>query len=137
MSRANYVEDTEDQWAMIRWRGAVKSAIRGKRGQAFLAEMLRALDAIPERKLIANELEAEGAVCAIGAVGKARGIDMTGVDPEDNETVAGLFGISDALAREIVYMNDEGYYRSDEERFARMRAWISAYLAKPAEETLA
>lgn len=33
MSRSGYSEDL-DMWDLIRWRGAVKSALRGKRGQA-------------------------------------------------------------------------------------------------------
>jgi len=115
---------------MIRWRGAVAKAINGARGQAFLKEMQRALDDLPEHKLVANELEESGAVCAIGAVGKARGVDMTKIDPEDSEAVAHLFGISDALAREIAYMNDEGNYRPEtpEERYFRMRAWVGHHI---------
>jgi hypothetical protein len=46
--------------ACIRWQGVVKSAIRGKKGQAFLKELLSALDAMPEKKLIAEELELKG-----------------------------------------------------------------------------
>lgn len=133
MSRSGYTEDyDDDQWALIRWRGAVASAIRGARGQAFLSEMLQAMDALPEHKLVANELEADGAVCAIGAVGKARGIDMTKLDPDDYDRVAGVFGISGALAQEIVYMNDEGSWRNEtpEERFERMRSWVSRHLAR-------
>lgn len=116
----------DDQWQFIRWRGAVASSIRGRRGQAFLTEMLEAMDALPEKKLIRDKLEFEdGAVCAIGAVGKARGVDMTAVDPEDSERVAGLFGIPYALACEIVYTNDESFYeKTPEERFTAMRKWI-------------
>lgn len=74
MSRSGYSHDI-DQWDLIRWRGAVAAAIRGKRGQAFLLEMWKAITALPEPKLIANELvEKDGAVCAMGAVGKQRGI---------------------------------------------------------------
>jgi hypothetical protein len=50
MGRAGYSEDC-DGWALIRWRGAVTSAIRGKRGQAFLREMLDALDALPVKRI--------------------------------------------------------------------------------------
>jgi hypothetical protein len=82
MSRAQYSEDI-DGWELIRWRGAVAKAIKGKRGQAFLREMLIALDALPDKRLIARELEKDGEVCAIGSVGKARGIDLSTVDPED------------------------------------------------------
>lgn len=126
MSRSGYVDEMDDQWQLIRWRGAVASAMRGRRGQAFLNEMLAALDALPEKKLIADELEAaDGAVCAIGAVGKARDVDMKDVDPEDREKVAALFSIPHALACEIVYTNDECFSReTPEQRFVSMRAWI-------------
>lgn len=129
MSRSGYDDDIE-QWALIKWRGAVASAIRGKRGQEFLYEMLHALAALPERKLIEHDLEKEGAVCALGAVGKARGLDMSKADPEDHETVAGLFDIPHALACEIMWMNDESDWRdtSPEGRFARMRKWIEENL---------
>jgi len=126
MSRSGYNEDVENVWALICYRGAVASGIRGKRGQAFLQEMLTALDALPEKKLIASELEMDGQVCAIGSVGRSRGVDMSQIDPEESWQVARAFGISEALSREIVYMNDEGHYalETPEQRFTRMRAWI-------------
>ncbi|HEY3475421.1 MAG TPA: hypothetical protein VGK56_12480 [Anaerolineales bacterium] len=126
MSRAGYYDYDSDQWSLIRWRGAVASAIRGKRGQAFLREMLAAMDAMPEKKLVARELEMDGQVCAIGSVGMARGIDMDQIDPEDCCKVAETFGLSEALVREIVYENDEGCWGEElpEKRFQRMRAWI-------------
>ena len=100
MSRSGYTEDSENDWALICWRGAVASAIRGKRGQAFLREMLAALDALPEKRLISEDLErADGQVCALGSVGKARNLDMSEMDPEDPDTVAGKFNISLALER--------------------------------------
>lgn len=128
MSRSGYTDDWDcdsDQWQQIMYRGAVASSFRGKRGQMFLLEMLAALDAMPIPMLIANDLEDDGAVCAIGAVGKARGVDMAGLDPEDAETVASKFGIATVMAREIVYMNDE-YYRSPIARWVYMRAWIQS-----------
>ena len=77
MSRSGYDEGGDgDNWATICWRGAVKKAIKGKRGQDFLKEMLVALDALSNHALIANELEDHGAYCAIGAVGKGIGIDV-------------------------------------------------------------
>jgi hypothetical protein len=131
MSRSGYSEDCET-WDMIRWRGAVKSAIEGARGQAFLKELLAALDAMPEHKLIKGELEYEGNVCAIGAVGRARGVDMSNVDAEDCDVVARVFGIAPALAAEIVFENDEaaGYWRKEapEARWARMRNWVVGHI---------
>lgn len=133
MSRSNYNEDGDDNWALICWRGAVSSAMNGKRGQAFLREMLEAMDALPEQKLVASELEMGGAVCAIGSVGRSRGVDMAKLDPEDSQHVANVFGISEALAREIVYMNDEwgSHKEKPEERFYRMRRWIKASICGP------
>lgn len=130
MSRSGY---SEDCWGpeYICWRGAVASAIRGKRGQDFLHEMLHAMAALPEPKLIDGELECNGAVCAIGAVGKARGINMTGIDPEDRKRVGEVFGIAPALAAEIVYMNDEATYsETPEQRFQRMRKWVETCLTE-------
>lgn len=138
MSRSGYTDDMDEPWQFIRWRGVVASAIRGKRGQLFLLEMLAALDALPVKRLAANDLETTyrvtcsqwgmfeaESVCAIGAVGKMRGIDMSALDPDDASTVAGKFGIAEPMAQEIVYMNDEGSYRETPElRFERMRAWI-------------
>lgn len=132
MSRSGYCDDG-DPWRAIIWRGAVKSAIRGARGQAFLREMLSALDALPERKLVANELQEDGAVCAMGAVGLARGVDMAEIDPENSERVATIFGIADALAREIAFENDEGDYRTEtpEQRYSRMRLWVVGHIIEP------
>ena len=148
MSRSGYSDDCDDNWSWICWRGAVKSAIRGKRGQAFLRETLAALDALPERRLVSHDLiklpkpvdpwdqrglwlwdvETDlGNVCTLGAVGIARKIDMAAVDPEDHDSVAGLFNIPHALACEIMFMNDEAHWRtSPEDRFNKMRDWISS-----------
>ena len=128
MSRSGYVDDCENNWSLICWRGAVNSAIKGRRGQAFLKEMLEALDALPEKKLIASELEQDGQVCALGAIGKARGMDMSDVDPYDRETVAGKFGIADALAAEIMHHNDDIYFgdATPEGRFRSVRRWVES-----------
>ena len=135
MSRSGYSDDV-DGWQLIRWRGAVTSAIRGKRGQSFFRELLAALDALPEKRLIDIDLERDGEVCAIGAVGRARGLDMTEIDPEDHEAVADAFGLPHALACEIMYVNDDdGWHRHDtpEERYARVREWVAGQLKKLAE----
>ncbi|MEQ6327304.1 hypothetical protein VLF92_03065 [Pseudomonas chengduensis] len=126
MSRSGYSDDC-DGWELICWRGAVNSAIKGKRGQAFLIELRDALDAMPEKRLISEELEADGQFCTLGVLGAKRGIDMKGVDPDDRESVARLFGIAPAMAAEIVFENDEvGSWRNEspEDRWKRMRKWV-------------
>jgi hypothetical protein len=127
MSRSGYSDDCEG-WDLIRWRGAVASAIRGERGQAFLREMIVALDALPQKRLTENALEHDGEVCAMGAVGLKRGIDMNEIDATDRHSVASAFGISPALAAEIAYENDEYWRDTPENRWQRMRKWAESHL---------
>lgn len=135
MSRSGYSDDCDDGWAVIRWRGAVASALRGKRGQAFLRETLEALDALPEPKLIPNDLQAEGAFCTLGAVGRARALPMGDVDPENHDSVAHLFGLPHALACEIMWENDEAgrWNETPEQRWTRMRAWIAGNIKESSD----
>jgi len=160
MSRSGYSDDCTG-WALIRWRGAVQQAVRGRRGQAFLRELIAALDALPEPRLAAGVLMTrDGCYCALGAVGHARCMDLTRIDPDDREAVAQAFGVSAALAAEIMDVNDvEGLpelvtfnfevcgpmrpweshtqlrwstnERSGSIRWKRMRAWAVAHLKMP------
>jgi hypothetical protein len=105
MSRSGYTDDCEN---LELWRGAVTRAITGKRGQALLRDLLAALDAMPEKTLAADSLvTADGDYCTLGVLGKARGMDLAALDPEDPDQVANAFGIARAMAQEIVYLNDE------------------------------
>jgi predicted outer membrane lipoprotein len=110
MSRSGYSDDC-DGWALIRWRGAVSQAIRGKRGQAMLGEMLQALDALPDPSLGAESLvTATGEYCALGALGRARAMDLESIDPDDRKSVAQAFDVAEALAAEIMDINDRGSF---------------------------
>lgn len=130
MSRSGYSDDL-DNWDLIRYRGAVTSALKGRRGQAFLKELAEAMDAMPEKDLIAGELvDAEGKCCALGVLGTQRGLDLKNIDPEDPDEVAEAFGVANALAREIVYLNDEYAWcqETPEDRWKRMRKWVAENL---------
>ncbi len=125
MSRSGYSDDYEH---MNLYRSTVERAISGKRGQAFLQELAAALDEMPVKRLISNELVTEqGEVCAIGAVCKKRGLDAN-VDVEDRDQVARLVDIAPCMAAEIEFENDEAYpsYKeTPEEKWTRMRKWVS------------
>lgn len=132
MSRSGYIDDGGNDWSLIRWRGQVASAIRGKRGQAFLRELVETLDAMPEKRLIAHELQSGPNVCAIGSVGVRRGIDMSGLDPEDPDTIAATFGIASPLVREIEFMNDElRWNATPEDRWQLVRQWAAEHIKAP------
>lgn len=110
--------------------GTVTRAIRGRRGQKLLRDLLAALDAMPEKRLIEDALAEDGEYCALGVVGAARGLKMDRVDPENSGKVAKLFDISDALARQIVFINDEDGppFESPEQRWKRVRAWVARWI---------
>ena len=125
MSRSEYSDECNG-WELIRWRGAVMSAIRGQRGQALLRELLTALDVMPVKALYPGELATPtGEYCALGVLGAARGMNLAALDPEDTQTVAVQFGVSNALVREIVFINDE-YAASlnPEMRYHVVRDWV-------------
>jgi len=144
MSRSGYHDDHDSDYPLALWRGAVASSIRGKRGQAFLKELLATLDAMPEKRLAAWVWDEPitgmpfsprgGEVCALGAVTRARGIDTSHLDPEDSdgaEFVASTLDIAPCLAREIVYENDEHWVpETPEQRWQRMRNWVDANIKK-------
>ena len=138
MNRSSYTEDPEYNWQYICWRGAVNSAIKGKRGQAFLKELLEALDALPEKKLIAEELVTPtGEVCAMGAVMVKRGIDASQFDTYNSEKIAQTMGIADALVREIEFINDEACWQeiTPEKRFEIVRGWAANHLKEKEGES--
>lgn len=139
MSRSGYSDDCGG-WDLIRWRGAVNSALKGKRGQTTLREIRDALDAMPVKELAADSLvSADGQFCTLGALGAARGMPLETLDPDDPEGVAEKFDIAPAMVREIVYENDEhpGFYdhqagkwvrETPERRWTRMRTWVEAHI---------
>ena len=130
MSRSGYTDDvSDDPLASGRWRQAVKRAIKGKRGQAFLRELAAAMDAMPEKVLITDELiDLYGDCCTIGVVCKSRGLDISTVDYDDPQAVGDAVGIAKAMAAEIEFENDGDFWRRDEtpeQRWQRMRKWVA------------
>jgi len=130
MSRSGYSYDCEN---LELYRAAVDRAIHGKRGQAFLRELVMVLDEMPEKILISEELINEsGQCCAIGAVCKARSLDVSKIDYWDPDSVARSIGVARSMAAEIEYENDEGSYKVEtpQDRWARMRKWASDNLVE-------
>jgi hypothetical protein len=109
------------------WRGVIASASRGKRGQAFFRALVEALDGMPEKRLVEGELEnEEGSVCALGCLGKARGLNIGSVDTEDWARLGELFDIAPQLAQEVMFVNDGSWHRATpEERWLTVRTWAA------------
>ncbi len=128
MSRSGYSDECEN---LNLYRANVDRTIAGRRGQAFLAEMAAALDAMPDKRLVAGLLVEDGEACAMGAVALRRGLDVSRIDDSEASELGSLFGISRIMAAEIAYINDECGERygrpseTPEERWTRVRAWVA------------
>lgn len=151
--RSGYIDDYDGDYANIyhiNWRGAVNSALRGKRGQKFLQELLESLDSVPIKRLVKHELAVDEkfmmsvshwgmyeheceSYCALGAIGKTRGMPIRSIDVDDYDSIGNHFGIANAMAREIEYVNDEGgkFKETPEDRFERVRSWVAGKLRSP------
>jgi hypothetical protein len=160
MSRSGYSDDGDgERYSLAMWRGMIGSATRGKRGQRFFRDLLAALDAMPDKRLVENTLETEeGAVCALGALGKQKGINLRALDGgegEDDEwdhnALGRAFDIAPKLTMEVMYINDEGApskpgryvegrwtrdEETDEERWMRVRKWAAEQIRVTPEELL-
>lgn len=133
MSRHGYSDDL-DVLDLGRWRGQVASAIRGKRGQAFLRALIEALDAMPVKELGSDDMvDADGCACALAALDKHRGGDPENLDPHDWESLGSEFNIAPQLAQEVMYINDECWPRNDKaKRWQEVRSWAADRLSAPA-----
>jgi hypothetical protein len=87
---------------------------------------------MPQKRLIAEELEKDGEVCAMGSLCRARGINMDEIDPDDPEQVSKIFNIAECLAQEVAYQNDEYRGETPEERWTRMRKWAAKQIKREA-----
>jgi hypothetical protein len=119
--------ETQRRWALQRANTARQ--IRSKHGQAFLRELLAAMEALPEKRLIEGAIAKDGAVCSLGALALKRRVDAgedrqavldelasKNVDPESDDfdgdyiwdwAVAALEAPS-LIAWEIPSENDDG-----------------------------
>lgn len=152
MSRSGYTDDYEGEGPPPEfWRRAVENASNGKRGQQFFRDLRDALDSMEVKELITGELVApDGACCTLGRLGQYRKVDMSELlrtpecDPvafeidwdcdasENSEVLAKWFNIAPVLAREAMYMNDEGNYETetDAQRWVRIRKWVARELGE-------
>ena len=134
-----------EPWMEGQAAGAMRSAIRGRRGQQLLRDLIAGLDALPVPELAAGALEdpETGCVCALGAVRLQRGAEAVALrfDPTDPDIdwrdLAKPFDISETLAHAVISENEYGSKRNDEQsrrrRWQSVRAWAVGNLLAPAE----
>jgi hypothetical protein len=145
-----YIEgDGSESPFMYLQQSIYERALKSKRGRKLLRDLANALDAMPVKRLVPNSFEAPtGEVCSLGAVGRARGLDMTPLEAiaseisnsvNDyeagesicllNEEAAAAFDAARTLVAEIMFTNDDGpLHETPEQRFVRMRMWVAGHL---------
>jgi hypothetical protein len=133
MSRHGYQDDLHTL-DLGRWRGMVASAIKGRRGQRFFADLAKALDDMPEKRLVSGRLQTkDGDCCALGAVCAVKGYDYTSHEDdapyeleELNAHLSLVLDIAECLVKEVEYVNDElgRQEETPEQRWERVRKWV-------------
>jgi len=117
-------EDYPGQFGL--WQANCRRSLKGRAGQAALRELEAALLALPEKRLIADKMiDAEGEVCAIGALAKYKGRDLLAephVGPDDEfegdgemEEIGMELGMPRLVAWKVVSKNDieiDGHYET-------------------------
>jgi hypothetical protein len=133
--RIGYSEDEDYPGQFELWQANCRRSLQGKAGQAALRELEAALLAMPEKRLIANKMiDADGDVCAIGALAKHKGRDLIaetkaqladiGIDRFDDDEIDGdgemeeigmELGMPRLVAWKVVCKNDveiDGHYET-------------------------
>jgi hypothetical protein len=147
MTRLYYDDDDSDPSQEGLAAGALCSAIRGKRGQRFIRDLVQALDALPLPELAAGALEDEetGCCCAFGAVRRFRGADAVPLwfhpmeEDMTPDNLAEPFNVSETLAWAVVQANEDGMTGNDEStrrrRWKQVRYWAVRQLIPTTEKT--
>jgi len=133
--RLNYSEEENYPGQFELWQANCERSLKGRKGQTALRELETALLALSSKRLIAQELQnAEGDVCAIGALAKYRGREEKDfiADPEYEMQEVGVeLGMPRLVAWKVVEVNDLEYaHLSPEARYMRVTEWIQRQLAK-------
>ncbi len=132
MGRSGYSDDGDDENnSAALYRANVDRAMAGKRGQRFFRDLVSALDAMPEKRLIHGKLEEkDGAVCALGALRKAKGVALEPLRESDWDALGSAFNVAPMLTQEVMFENDDDFCdhedETPEERWERMRKWAAA-----------
>jgi hypothetical protein len=143
MSRIGISDDEEFPGQFGLWQGNCQRSIKGRVGQAALRELEAALLALPQKRLIAGELEdSEGEVCALGALKRYKGVAEVKAEPEwEMEEVGVELGMPRLVAWKVVALNDDEFdWRapiSPEERYEKVLTWVRKQLIEPSQPAAA
>ena len=156
MSRISYSDEEDFNGQFALWQANCARSLRGRAGQRELRALEAALLALPSKRLTAGEVESEnGDVCALGAYGKHKGLDLSQFENDyDSDEIGIAGGMPRLVAWKVVELNDilldtvwerhygplrrgEASYQggvafvrdmTPEERYERVLAWVREQL---------
>lgn len=150
--RIRFSEDENYQNASILWESNQERSLKSRKGQAALRRLEAALLALPEPKLIADAIEADGMVCGLGALAKFENYqgdlslpkepeygtdEWYEYDEEEagRETEDAMMALAEALsvpkmvAIAIIYHNDDSFGAiTPEARYSKLLTWTRSWL---------
>lgn len=112
------------------FKASISRAVNSTGGQAMLKNLLSALDAMPYPRLIGGVFEFDCDYCAIGALGKAAGLNVAKFSTEKLPELAATFGCPLVLIDVIMKTNDEGRRELPAQKWSRMRDWTAHQIHK-------
>ena len=128
--RLNYSDNEEYPGQFALWQANCQRSLRGRRGQASLRALKAALLALPEKRLIAHEIQDDtGAVCAVGALAKQQQRNLVTSDPDETVKLGEQCGLPHLVAWKVVEENDITLDAvTAEQRYDQMLRWIEEHL---------
>lgn len=117
--------------------------MRSERGQRFLRDLRDALDAMPQKRLVALKYKtSDGEYCAVGCVAEARGVDLSTVVDHTGDDAVDCFSVTlpfhlNVNGNVVAWIEAENdrtaSTESPEDRWRRMRAWVEKYISPTLE----
>lgn len=143
--RIRFSEDEDYQNAAILWEANQERSLKSRKGQAALRRLEAALLALPEPKLIADAIEADGSVCGLGALAKFEHYEGNlelpeaswsdwGSGPEIEDAMLALakaLDIPKLVAIAIIRENDDDWnVATPEARYQKVLSWTRSWLKR-------
>lgn len=134
--RINWSEDEERPGQFELWQANCRRSLHGRKGQHALRQLRDELLSMTGKRLIADDLAANGEVCAVGALMRANGVPQSELeeldDTDDTDRIAAKrCGIPPLVAWKLVELNDIELELRDftpEQRYERVLAWAQQHI---------
>lgn len=154
--RIRFSEDEDYPNASILWEANQERSLKSRKGQAALRRLEAALLALPEPKLIADAIEADGMVCGLGALAKYENfLDVPELPQQPAEdasseewdewfsqdadiviekamlSLAKALDVPKLVAIAIIYQNDDSFLvQTPEQRYQKVLKWTQSWLER-------